>query len=108
MAGKVENDRIRQVVSEVEAIAKRIRTDVRKRVAEAGVVKNLQSAANQLVKQAAAAAALVEKYAHEIRKELEGSTRKPAARKAAAKPAARKPAAKPAVRKATVKATAKA
>lgn len=95
MADKGRNDRIRQLVGEVENIAKRLRNDIRKRVEETGILKNLESAANQLRKQAAAVAAQVEKYARDMRQQLERSAKgkaKPAAssaRKKAARPAAK-------------------
>ena len=60
-------------------MAKRLRADIRKRATAAGLLKGLQAAAGQLRKRAAVAAAHVEKYVHEIRKELEGGA-KPARR----------------------------
>lgn len=88
MADKDRHDRIRELVGDVEAAAKRLRGEIRKRAQETGLLKNLQSAANQLRKQAAAAAAQVEKYAHELRRELEKGGKAPAKRKA--RPAKRK------------------
>jgi len=88
-----KRDRIADLIKEVEALAKRLRADIRKRAKATGVPKNLQAAADRLRKQAAAVAGMVEKYAHELRKELEPG-RKPAKRKVRkAKP---KPKAKPA------------
>ena len=93
MATKQSRDRVGALVKEVEAVAKRLRLDIRKRAKASGLLKNLQSAADRLRKRAATAAAQVERYIHEIRKELEGAT-KPARRPA---PKRRKRAAKPAV-----------
>lgn len=95
MADKGRNDRIRQLVGEVENIAKRLRNDIRKRVEETGILKNLESAANQLRKQAAVVAAQVEKYAREMRQQLERSAKgkvkstASSARKKATRPAPR-------------------
>ena len=75
-------DRIAELIKDVEGIAKRLRIDVRKRAEALGVSKNLQTLADQLRKRAAAVAGQVEKYAHEIRKDLEGKP-KPAKRKKA-------------------------
>lgn len=84
MATKAKGDRIGALVGEVEALAKRLRTDIRRRAKAAGLEKNLKAAADQLRKRAAAAAAQVERYVHDIRKELEGGA-KPAARSKARK-----------------------
>lgn len=96
MATKKQGDRVRAMIADVEALAKRLRTDIRKRAEAAGLLKNLRAMADRLRKQAAAAAAQVEKYVHEIRKDLEaaGKTAKPAKRKKA-KPKMRKPAPTP-------------
>lgn len=88
MATKKQHDRIGALIAEVEALAKRLRTDIRKRAEAAGLLKNLKAAANQLRKRAAMAAAQVEKYVHQIRKELEAGA-KPAKAKRA-KPKKRK------------------
>ncbi len=98
MADKARNHRIRELVNEVERIAKRLRTDIRRRVEETGILKNLEGAANQLRKQAAVVAAQVEKYAREMRQQLErsskGKGKAAPARKKAARPTAKpKPAA---------------
>ncbi|MBI3758800.1 MAG: hypothetical protein HY269_03495 [Deltaproteobacteria bacterium] len=75
MAGKARSDRVGEVIKEVEALAKRLRTDIQKRVKAGGLLKGLQTAAGRLRKSAAVAAAHVEKYVHEIRKELEGGSK---------------------------------
>jgi len=79
MATKKENDRVGALIREVEGLAKRLRTDIRKRAEAAGFLKNLKMAADKLRKRAAIAAAQVEKYVHQIRKELEAGA-KPAKR----------------------------
>jgi hypothetical protein len=84
------------MIADVEALAKRLRTDIRKRAEAGGLLKNLRAMAEQLRKRAARAAAQVEKYVHQVRMELEaaGKSAKPAKRKKA-KPKTRKPAAAP-------------
>jgi hypothetical protein len=96
MATKKQGDRVGALIAEVEALAKRLRTDIRKRAEAAGLLKSIKAAANQLRKRAAVAAAQVEKYVHQIRKDLEtaGKSAKPAKRRKA-KPKMRKPAAAP-------------
>jgi hypothetical protein len=86
MTTKKQHDRVGTLIKEVEGLAKRLRTDLRKRAEAAGFLKNLKAVADQLRKRAAMAAAQVEKYVHEIRKELEAGA-KPAKR---AKPKRRK------------------
>lgn len=71
MAAKKQGDRIGTLIKDWEALAKRLRSDVAKRARAAGLPKDLQSAANQLRKQAAAVAAQVEKRVHQLRKDLE-------------------------------------
>ena len=96
MATKKQGDRVGAMIADVEALAKRLRTDIRKRAEAAGLLKNLRALAEQLRKRAAKAAAQVEKYVHQIRTELEaaGKAAKPAKRKKM-KPKVRKPAATP-------------
>jgi hypothetical protein len=77
-------DRISALVREVETLAKRLRTDITKRARAAGVEKRLRTTADRMRKLAASIAAQVEKYAHDVRKGLEGG----------AKPAKRQPAKK--------------
>ena len=83
-AKKGKEDRIGALVREVEALARRLRADIGKRARAAGVEKRLRTTADRMRKLAASVAAQVEKYAHEIRKELEGG----------AKPAKKRPAKK--------------
>lgn len=89
MADKGMNDRIARLVREVENAAKQLRTEIRKRVQETGILKRWESAANQLRKQAAAVAAQVEKYAREVRQELERGSKTKAKSAAKTKSAAR-------------------
>ena len=92
MANK-KTDRLAEVIKEIEALAKRLRADLRRAASEAGLTKNLERAAAALRKQAVAVAAQVEKYAHEVRMELLKSMKapkKPAAPKRAKKRVARK------------------
>ena len=67
-------DHVGTRVEEVEALAKSLRSGIRKRAV--AVPKDLKIMAGRLRKQAAHAAAQVEKYAHEIRLELESRPRK--------------------------------
>ena len=80
--------RVARMVAEVEQIAKDLRADVRKRAKEARLPRMLQKAAARLCKQAASAASGIEKYAHQIRAELESQSPTPG-RRVASK--ARKP-----------------
>lgn len=64
--------RISSLIRDVEAAARRLRTDIRKRTNPAAIQKNLERAASELRKLAANAAAQVEKYAGQLRKDLEG------------------------------------
>ncbi len=73
MAAKKRGDRIGALIKDVEALTKRLRSDV-------GLPRDLQSAANQLRKRAAAVAAQVEKRVHQLRKDLEGGSAAPGRR----------------------------
>ena len=64
------------VIDEIEVIAKRLRADVRKAAVASGLDRRMRTAARQLQKQAARAAAQVERYAHEVRVELEGARKR--------------------------------
>lgn len=66
MAKKNHRDDVGLVVAEVEAMAKRLRREIRM-----AVPKDLKRMAARLRKQAAHAAEQVEKYVHEIRVALE-------------------------------------
>jgi hypothetical protein len=69
---KTRRDRLSTLIKDVESVTKRLRNDIRKRANAKQIQKNLQTAAVQLRKRAASTAAQVEKYVHDIRKELEG------------------------------------
>jgi len=85
-----QHDRIGALVRELEAVAKRLRTDIRKRAGAAGILKQIESGANQLRKRAAAVAAQVEKYVHELRLELEKVPKAAKKAKGGRKPARRR------------------
>jgi hypothetical protein len=70
------------VIDEVEAITKRLRSDVRKAAKESGIDRRMRTAARQLQKQAARAAAQVERYAHQVRVDLEGMRKRATKRRA--------------------------
>lgn len=65
-------DSVRAMMHEMEAVAKDVRAAVRKRAKEVGLTQTLRKAAKRLRVDGAKAAAQVEKYAHELRVELEG------------------------------------
>lgn len=62
--------RLTEVIKEIEALVKRLRTELRNAARKSGLTKNLEQAAAALRKQAALLAAQVEKYVHELRMEL--------------------------------------
>jgi hypothetical protein len=70
MATKKRRDQIGKIVDGVETLARRLGTTIRKQAV--ALPKDLEVMANRLRKQAAHAAAQVEKYVHELRVELEG------------------------------------
>jgi hypothetical protein len=76
-------DRLAEVIKEIEAMAKRLRTELRRAARDAGLTRNLEKAAAALRKQVALVAALVEKYVHQLRMELaKGAVvKRPAARR---------------------------
>ena len=71
MPTKKQGDRVGALIKEVEALAKRLRTDIRKRAEAAGLLKNLRAAADQLRKRAAMAAAQVEKSCYTTADEVD-------------------------------------
>jgi hypothetical protein len=77
--------RVSSLIREVEAAAKRLRADITKRAGPTAIQKNLERAASELRKLAANAAAQVEKYVGQLRKDLEGrgSSKKSAAKSTA-------------------------
>jgi hypothetical protein len=68
-------DEVRSLIEEVEGLAKGLRSSLRKQAA--ALPKDLKALAGRLRKRAAHAAGQVEKYAHEIRIELENGKKKP-------------------------------
>jgi hypothetical protein len=76
MAAK-KSDRLAEVIREIEALAKRLRVDLRRAARETGLTKNLEKAATALRKRAAMVAAQVEKYAREVRVELSKAPKTP-------------------------------
>jgi hypothetical protein len=76
-------DRLAEVIKEIEALAKRLRADLRRVARETGLTKNLEQAAAALRKQAVLLVAQVEKYVHELRIELAkgAAVKRPAARR---------------------------
>ena len=73
-----KNDRLAEVIKDIEALAKRLRADLRRAARETGLTRNLEKAAIALRKQAAQVAAQVEKYVHELRLELSKPPKRPA------------------------------
>ena len=63
-------DQLTVVIKEIEAMARRLRTDVRRAAREVGLTKNLEKAAAALRKQVALLVGHLEKYVHELRMEL--------------------------------------
>lgn len=90
-----QSDRIGALVRDLETVAKRLRTDIRKRAAATGILKQLESGAAQLRKRAAAVAAQIEKYVHELRMELERAPKPAKKAKGTRKASRRRPAARP-------------
>jgi hypothetical protein len=76
-------DRLATLIREIEALAKRLRGDLRRAVRDAGLTRNLERLAKTLRKQAALVAAQVERRAPDLRLELlkSAATKRPAARR---------------------------
>jgi hypothetical protein len=85
MTNKKPQDRLGALMRDIEKLVKRVRTEVRKRAKGMGAAKNVQSALEQVRKRAVAAVAQAEKWAHELRKELEGPPKKAAPKRAKAR-----------------------
>lgn len=68
-------ERLTMMVREVEALAKRLRTDIRRAARETGLTKNLERAAVALRKRVAVLMAQLERYVHELRMELAAAPR---------------------------------
>lgn len=76
-------DRLTTLIREIEALANRLRGDLRRAVRHAGLTRNLERLAKMLRKQVALVAAEVERRAHDLRLELlKGpATKRPAVRR---------------------------
>lgn len=83
MATKKRSAEVSALVADVEAVAKRLRADIRKQTK--ALPKDLKVMAARLRKQAAHAAGQVEKYLHELRLELEGKAKPKRAAKSPAR-----------------------
>ncbi len=79
---KREN-RLMVVLDEMEALAKRLRAELRRAVRKSGLPKNLERVAAALRKRAVLLATRVERYAHQLRMELAPAPpkRRPAAKR---------------------------
>lgn len=76
-------DRLADVMEEIEALAKRLRNQLRRAARKSGLTKNLERAAVVLRKQGALFAAQIERFAHAIRTELarDAALRRPVSRR---------------------------
>jgi hypothetical protein len=63
-------DRLATLIREIEALAKRLRRDLRRAMRDTGLTRNLEQLARTLRKQAALLAAEVERRARDLRLEL--------------------------------------
>ncbi len=83
MAVSKRKDQIGSLIREVETLTKGLRDALRKQAES--LPKDIQKIADRLRKRAVMVAAQVEKYAHEVRVELEGEKKKAPAKRAARK-----------------------
>lgn len=83
------SDRLAEMIREIEVIARRLRSDLRRAARETGLTTNLEKAAATLRKRVAALMAQLEKYIHGLRVELASAkvAKRPAARRRAARAA---------------------
>jgi hypothetical protein len=79
---KKKGTELATMVAEIEALARRLRGELRRAARNTRLVKNLERAVAALRKRAAEIAELVEQYVHELRVEL---AKKPAALRPAAR-----------------------
>lgn len=75
---KKRKAQISRFIREMETTVKRLRADVKKRARAAGLDKKLHQAATQIERRAKTVADHVRKHADDIKKQLAGTTRKPA------------------------------
>jgi hypothetical protein len=78
---KASNDRVAALMKDIETHAKKLRSDIRKKVAATGLPKRLQAGAKKLRKQVAAAAKQLDEHARRLRKDIQAATRKKPARR---------------------------
>ena len=67
---KKKGNELTAMIAEIEALAKRLRGELRRVARNTGLIKNLEQAVAMLRKRAAQIAELVEQYVHELRMEL--------------------------------------
>jgi len=87
---KASNDRVAALMKDIERHAKKLRSDIRKKVAATGLPKRLQAGAKKLRKQVAAAAKQLDEHARRLRKDIQAATRKKPARRSKRRRAAAK------------------
>jgi uncharacterized protein Yka (UPF0111/DUF47 family) len=87
---KASADRVAALIKDVETHARKLRSDIRKKVAATGLPKRLEAGAKKLRMQVAAAAKQVDKHVRQLQKDLQAATRKKPARKPNRKRAAAK------------------
>ena len=78
---KASNDRVAALMKDIETHARKLRSDIRKKVAATGLPKSLQAGAKKLRKQVAAAAKQLDEHARRLRKDIQAATRKKPARR---------------------------
>lgn len=64
------DERLAGMIEEMEGLAKRVRTGIRRAARESGLTREVERAAAALRKQLAVLMAALEKYLHELRLEL--------------------------------------
>lgn len=67
---KKRGERLAAMIEEMEVLAKRVRTNIRRAARESGFTKEVERAAAALRKRLAVLMAALEKYIHELRLEL--------------------------------------
>ncbi len=78
---KNPRDRVAALMKDVEAHARKLRTDVKKTVATIGLQRKLKVGARKLRKQAAAAAKRLEKHVQQIGKDIQAAVREQSVRR---------------------------
>jgi hypothetical protein len=77
---KASDDRVAALMKDIETHARKLRSDIRKKVAATGLPKSLQAGAKKLRKQVAAAAKQLDQHARRLRKDIQAATGKSARR----------------------------